>query len=313
MDRLRMNGFARIFSATDRGAPEMNSRTLTPAFVCLTACLAAASAAMADLSVNITSPAAGSTVNETPGGSLAVKYSVDWSGFTANGVPPVATLRFGSSGGGCNHIAERTLPNGTTLVTVPFAEIRAGMTGPCAQPDTTKVRIVILVTRAGNLAAERSSDFTLVRPPSPDLAVAVDPDFSTVWPAKFVVKNLGVSKSEDTLLRVKVEVLQGDLAVVKQNCKPRFTDFDEVVSELAPGASKTIAPPTANGPIRFRAGFAIQLAATPTPAPGGSPVQQVVACQFAVSAELAQNHNLNDTNRANDKLSRTIHVDVPLK
>jgi hypothetical protein len=287
----------------------MISRTLALAAACL-----AVAAASADNSLNVTSPAPGATVNETPGGSLPVTYKIDWSGFTKNGVAPVATLRFGLSNvGGCNAILERTLAAGSTQISIPFAELRGKMTGACAQPDTAKLRITVSLTRNSQKLGEEQHAFSLVRPPSPDLAVSVDPDFSTVWPAKFVVKNVGETKSEDTLLRVKVEVLQGDLDVVKQNCKPRFTDFDEVVSELAPGASKTISPPSASGPIRFRPGLTVQPVATPTPAPGGSPVQQVVACQFAVSAELAQNHNLNDANRANDKVTRTIHVDVPLK
>lgn len=252
---------------------------------------------------------------KSPQGQDTVAKLAKWQNTVAK---PVVTLRFGVTNGGasCAALVEKNVPWGSTQQVVPFSEIRSKLTGACAQPDAAKIHLRLIAAWPSNPKplGEASLDFKLVRPARPDLAVSLDPDFATVWPTKFTVRNLGGSPSEDTILRVKVEVLQGDLDVVKQNCKPRFTDFDEVVSELAPGAPKTIAPPSAIGAIRFRSGFSIQgRPATPTPAPAGSPVQQVVACQFSITAELAQNHNLNDTNRSNDKLARTIHVDVPLK
>lgn len=305
----------------------MNIRNLTLTLACLAA---AASVASADPGFQILAPQPGATVNETPNGSLTIKYSVDWGLLkllafelykthkVASFVMPVVTLRFGVTNGGepCAAIVEKNVPEGSTQQLVSFSEIRSKLTGACAQPDAANIHIRLIAHWPSNPnpLGEASLDFKLVRPARPDLAVSLDPDFATVWPTKFTVKNLGVSPSEDTILRVKVEVLQGDLDVVKQNCKPRFTDFDEVVSELAPGAQKTIAPPSVVGAIRFRPGLSLQARpVTPTPAPAGSPVQQVVACQYAITAELAQNHNLKDTNRSNDKLARTIHVDVPLK
>lgn len=166
-----------------------------------------------------------------------------------------------------------------------------------------------------------SRHFFLVSPP-PDLAVTVDPDYNTVWPTKFVVTNVGDGKSEDTLLRIKVDLLQADNEIVVKNCVPRFDDFDEVVSELTHGQHKDVkVPVTLELPKwRRKIGRGGRVSPTPkvllqqpTPTPTPNPVQQIVACQFKVTAELASNHNVKDSHKANNKLERTIKMDVPLK
>lgn len=148
-------------------------------------------------------------------------------------------------------------------------------------------------------------------PKPPDLAVSLEPDFSTVWPTGFRVRNLGTGPSEATSLDVSVDVLQGHLDVVKKNCNPRMTDFADVVPPILPGGSVLVKPPPPTiTKIRYKVGMlgAVAQAA----APPGNPVKQVVACQFAIKASLATNHNVNDANHGNDSVSRTIHVDVPL-
>ena len=100
--------------------------------------------------------------------------------------------------------------------------------------------------------------------PPPDLAVSVEPDLPTAWPTAFRVRNLGSHFSDETTLDVSVEVLQGDLDVVKQNCHPRFTDFKVKVPNIIQKDSALLNPPPPEPmKIRYRPGLLKTFMGTP--------------------------------------------------
>jgi hypothetical protein len=129
-----------------------------------------------------------------------------------------------------------------------------------------------------------------------------------------------------------VGILDGDVDLVKRSCWPKMTDFDEVVPALTPAgsasSSATIKPPPPE-PIKFRympraasalggdgGGISTQ-PQTPVksdkPDSRGTGLSALVNCRFSITAELAPNHNLNDPNKANNKVTRVLAIKMPPK
>lgn len=221
-------------------------------------------------------------------------------------------------------ITYKNLAISATSATVTLDELRAGLKGAtpyalkwevCAGPDPD---FHIL----GSHACDCSETwYSYQAPPTPtpvppaDLAVSVEPDFTTVWPTAFRVRNLGARPSDATTLDVSVEVLQGDLDVVKQHCHPRFTDFTAQVPEMLPNGSAVLKPPPPEPmKIRYRPGLSKNLLSTPAPGPTATPnpVKQVVACRYEIRAHVPRSRTRPDPNPSNDVVVRTINVDVPL-
>ena len=151
---------------------------------------------------------------------------------------------------------------------------------------------------------------------APDVALFALPS-GNGWPTELAVKNLGGKTSESTIVRAKVVLTQGNLDVVAQNCHPRFVDFDEAVPALAPGKSASIGLLTKIGPTALAAWITlnkpVQLGRRPVKTPTPNPVQTFVVCRYTLTAALGPNQNLDDSNKANNKLTREIVENVPMK
>ncbi len=185
----------------------------------------------------------------------------------------------------------------------------------------------------GIAIAATSARFTLTKktppPGPPDLALTLDPDLAGVWPKTVTVADKG-GPSKPTFLAVTVKTLSPADPPVARNCALMDETRTHTVEALAGGGARRTfdVPPLKPSKAQTEALLHAIAPPGPTPTPAaGTPkagvqpplayhdpnVHRVVTCQYALTARLGSDTNVNDPAKQNNSLSRTIRIDVPLR
>ena len=185
--------------------------------------------------------------------------------------------------------------------------------------------------------AMTSRDFTLVKvvpkptptptPAPPDLALSLDIDNPAVWPKKLLLNDRG-GPTKPTFLSVSYQTLSATDANVKRYCALLDEKKTHEIVEMKHGDSRSYDVPTLPPSLAQKEATAKALAPpTPTPTPGkgltkglvqqqpqvhDANVHQVVGCQYRIDANLGTGTNTKDSDKGNNTLSRTIHIDAPM-
>ena len=131
-----------------------------------------------------------------------------------------------------------------------------------------------------------------------NLALSMDGEFGSPWPTSVVVRNAGGTKSQPSSLEVTFRLRDASDPAVRNKCPALDYHKVHTVLALAPNGKSAFALPKPQGGL---------------PAKPSGGVHRIVTCNYGLDAALTHDTNRLDPNAGNDRLQKTVSLEIPLE